>query len=132
MPGDPHSGSKVWKAPDREIGKPGENRRKVITYRDLQPPAAFHEREHRRNFRSRLWAADVDPVFSSLPQDAGAKTMAHFGHRIRSKSIGHICAGEIEHPHEGNPHSVRRDLSPFVSIPGPWRILALPYFHVRC
>jgi len=23
MPGDPHSGSKVWKAPDREIGKPG-------------------------------------------------------------------------------------------------------------
>ena len=26
MPGDPHSGSKVWKAPDREIGKPGENR----------------------------------------------------------------------------------------------------------
>jgi hypothetical protein len=23
MPGDPHSGSKVWKAADREIGKPG-------------------------------------------------------------------------------------------------------------
>jgi hypothetical protein len=22
MPGDPHSGSKVWKPPDREIGKP--------------------------------------------------------------------------------------------------------------
>jgi hypothetical protein len=21
--GDPHSGSKVWKAPDRKIGKPG-------------------------------------------------------------------------------------------------------------
>jgi len=28
MPADPHSGSKVWKAPDREIGKPGENREK--------------------------------------------------------------------------------------------------------
>jgi len=24
MPGDPHSGSKVWKAPDREISEPGE------------------------------------------------------------------------------------------------------------
>jgi hypothetical protein len=30
MPGDPHSGSKVWKAADREIGKPGENRGTVI------------------------------------------------------------------------------------------------------
>jgi hypothetical protein len=34
MPGDPPSGSKVWKAPDREIGKPGENRGKVIVHRD--------------------------------------------------------------------------------------------------
>jgi hypothetical protein len=25
MPGDPHSGSKVWKAQDREISNPGEN-----------------------------------------------------------------------------------------------------------
>jgi hypothetical protein len=31
MPGDPHSGSKVWKASDREIGKPGENRGKVLS-----------------------------------------------------------------------------------------------------
>ena len=62
MPGDPHSGSKVWKAPDREIGKPGENRGKVIAHRDLQPTAAFHDRENRRNLRSRLWAADVQPI----------------------------------------------------------------------
>jgi hypothetical protein len=41
MPGDPPGGSKVWKAPDREIGKPGENRGKVIAHRDLQP--AFPE-----------------------------------------------------------------------------------------
>jgi hypothetical protein len=66
MPGDPHSGSKVWKAPDREIGKPGENRGKVIAHRDLQPTAAFHERENRRNLRSRLWAADVQPILSSI------------------------------------------------------------------
>ena len=41
---DPHSGSKVWEAPDREIGKPGENRGKVIAHRDLQPTAAFNDR----------------------------------------------------------------------------------------
>src|SRR5271169_787620 len=29
MLGSPHSGSKVWKAPDREIGKPRENREQV-------------------------------------------------------------------------------------------------------
>ncbi len=65
MPGDPHSGSKVWKAPDREIGKPGENGGKVIAHRDLQPTAAFHDRENRRNLRSRLWAADVQPILST-------------------------------------------------------------------
>ena len=65
MPGDPHSGNKVWKALDREIGKPGENRGKVIAHRDLQPTAAFHDRENRCNLRSRLWAADVEPVFST-------------------------------------------------------------------
>ncbi len=62
MPGDPHSGSKIWKAADREISKPGENRGKVIAHRDLQPTAAFHEREYRRNLRSRFWAADVQPI----------------------------------------------------------------------
>jgi hypothetical protein len=36
MPGDRHSGSKVWKAPDREISEPRENRGKVIAHRDLQ------------------------------------------------------------------------------------------------
>jgi hypothetical protein len=66
MPRDPHRGSKVWKAPDREIGKPGENRGKVIAHRNLQPTAAFHDRENRCNLRSRLWAADVDPVLSSI------------------------------------------------------------------
>src|ERR1039458_5117918 len=65
MPGDPHSGSKVWKAPDREIGKPGKNRGEVIARGGLQPAAAFHDRENGRNLRSRLWAADVQPVFST-------------------------------------------------------------------
>ena len=65
MSGDPHSGSKVWKAPDREISKSGENRRKVVAHRDLQPTAAFHDRENCRNLRSRLWAADVQPILSA-------------------------------------------------------------------
>src|ERR1039458_2549324 len=65
MPGDPHSRSKVWKAPDREIGKPGENRGKVIAHRDFQPTATFHDRENRCNLRSRLWAADVQPILST-------------------------------------------------------------------
>jgi hypothetical protein len=65
MPSGPHSGGKVWEAPDREIGKSGENRRKVVARRDLQPAAAFNHRENRRNLRSRLWAADVQPILST-------------------------------------------------------------------
>jgi hypothetical protein len=62
MQGDPHSGSKVWKAPNREIGEPGENRGKAIAHRDVQPTAAFHDRENRRDLWSRLGAAYVYPV----------------------------------------------------------------------
>ena len=65
MPGDPRSGGKVWEAPDRKIGKPGENRGKVIAHRDLQPSAAFHDRENRRNFRPGQWTADVQLVLST-------------------------------------------------------------------
>jgi hypothetical protein len=35
MPGDPHCGSKVWEAPDREIAKPGDNCGKVVAHRDF-------------------------------------------------------------------------------------------------
>src|SRR5438034_6654071 len=65
LPGSPHCGSKVWKAPNREIGKPRENRGEVIAHRDLQPTAAFHDRENRCNLRSRLRAADVQPILST-------------------------------------------------------------------
>jgi len=66
MPGDPHSGSKVWKAPDREIGKPGENRGKVVAHRDFQSPAGFYNRENSRDLASRLWTADVQPVLTVM------------------------------------------------------------------
>ena len=62
MLGDPRSGSKVWEALDREIGKPGENRGQIVAHWEFQPAAAFHDRENRRNLRSRLWTADVYPV----------------------------------------------------------------------
>jgi hypothetical protein len=81
MLGDPRSGSKTWKAPDREIGKPGENRGKVIAHRDLQPTAVFHDRENRCNLRSRLGAANVDPV---LP------TQSHGTHGIFRKVIAQL------------------------------------------
>ena len=50
MPGNPHTGSKLWKAPDREIGKPGENPGKVIAHWDLQPTAAYklYDRRQRK------------------------------------------------------------------------------------
>src|SRR5580693_8446195 len=78
MPGDPHSGSKVWKALDREIGKPGENRGKVIAHREFQPAAAFHHRENRRNLGTRPWTADVYPVLA---------TQGHGTHGILRKVV---------------------------------------------
>jgi hypothetical protein len=65
MPGDPRSGSKAWEALDREIGKPGENRGKIVAHRNVQPTAAFHHRENRCNLRSCLWTTDVYPVLST-------------------------------------------------------------------
>ena len=62
MLGDPRSGSKVWEALDREIGKPGENRGQIVAHWEFQPAAAFHDRQNRRNLGSRLWTADVYPV----------------------------------------------------------------------
>ena len=73
MRGDPRSGSKVWEALDREIGKPGENRSQIVAHGEFQPAAAFHDRENRRNLRTRLWTADVDPVLS---------TQCHWAHGI--------------------------------------------------
>jgi hypothetical protein len=63
MSGNPPSGSKVREAPDREIGKSGENRRKVVAHRDFQPAAAFHDRQNRSNLRSCQWTADVQPNY---------------------------------------------------------------------
>src|SRR5208283_6041152 len=60
---------------------PGENRGKVIAHRDLQPTAAFHDRENCRNFRSRLWATDVQPILS---------TKSYRTHGIFSKVIAQL------------------------------------------
>ena len=62
MLGDPLSGSEVWEALDREIGKPWENRGQVVAHWEFQPAAAFHNRQNCRNLRSRPWTADVYPV----------------------------------------------------------------------
>src|SRR6267378_2437742 len=65
MPGDPRSWSEFRKAPDREIGKPGQNRGQIVAHGDFQPPAAFHDRENRRNLRSCQWTAYVYPVLAT-------------------------------------------------------------------
>jgi hypothetical protein len=54
MLGDPRSGSKVWEALDRKIGKPRGDRGQVVAHWEFQPPAAFHDRENRRNLGPRL------------------------------------------------------------------------------
>ncbi len=59
---DPRSGSKVWEALDRAMGEAGEKRGQVFAHGEFQPAAAFHDRQYRCNFRSRLWAADVQPI----------------------------------------------------------------------
>src|SRR5205823_1402961 len=59
---DPRRWSKFWKAPDRQIGKPGENGRKIVAQPNLQPAAAFHDRQNRCNLRSCQWTADVYPI----------------------------------------------------------------------
>ncbi len=57
MLGDPRSGSKVWEALDREIGKPGETRGQIVAHWEFQlapPHAAAHKLRHQLlNFRSR-------------------------------------------------------------------------------
>ena len=76
MLGDPHRGSKVWKAPDREIGKPRENRGEVIAHRDLQPTAAFHDRENRRDLWSRL-SEGYEVIDTQDPEQALGLALEH-------------------------------------------------------
>jgi hypothetical protein len=81
MQGDPCSWSEVWEALDREIGEPGKNRGEIVAHREFQPSAAFHDREDRRNLRSRMQTADVHPVLSS---------QSHSTHRIFRKVIAQL------------------------------------------
>ena len=63
---DPRSGRKLWEALDREVSKSGENRGEIVAHSELQPAAAFHDRENGRNLRSRLRASDVDPILAIM------------------------------------------------------------------
>jgi hypothetical protein len=65
-------------APDREVGKSGEDRCQVVAYGDSEPSAAFHDRENRRDLWPRLGATDVYPVLS---------TQSHGTHRILREVI---------------------------------------------
>ena len=69
-------GGKRCGSGDRQtLGEPW----KVIAHRELQPTAAFHDRENRCNLRSRLWAADVDPVLPTQSQPGTIPIRRHKG-----------------------------------------------------
>ena len=65
MLGDPGRWSKVWQALDRAISESGKNRSQIVAHWEFQSTAAFHHRKNRCDLRSRLRAADVDPVLSA-------------------------------------------------------------------
>ena len=44
--------------------KPWGNLSQIVPHREFQPAAAFHDRENRRDFGIRQWAADVYPSSS--------------------------------------------------------------------
>ena len=50
---------------DGEVVETGQHRGEVFADRDLHATATLYYREDRRNFRSGLGAADVDPVLSA-------------------------------------------------------------------
>src|SRR5580700_3983409 len=62
--GNPRSGSKVWEAPDREVGKSGENRGQIVAHPKFQPAAAF--REPRESLRPLAPPVDCRCVSSSF------------------------------------------------------------------
>ncbi len=78
MLGDPRSGRKLWEALDRAISESGKDRGQIVADTNFQPPAAFHDRENRRDLGSRLCTADVYPV---LP------TECHGTHRVLRQVI---------------------------------------------
>ncbi len=58
----PSSGSELWKALDREIGEPWQDRRQIVPHGKLHSAAAFYYGEDGCDLRSGLWAAHVNPV----------------------------------------------------------------------
>ena len=98
MLGDPRSGSKVWEALDRDIGKSGENRGQIVTHGDFQPSAAFHDRKNRRDLRSRVRTADVYPV---LP------AQGHWTHGIFREVIAQLKFRILQEAGELLPKSER-------------------------
>jgi hypothetical protein len=97
---DPRNGSKVWEAPDREIGESGKDRSQVVAHRNLQPSAAFHDRENRREAPGRV-------IFAQ--NSAAARRCVNFGHSITDRSASVVC--EPDSPGY-RPH------------PRHWRVLA--------
>ena len=101
MPGDPHSGSNDWEAPDREIGKPGENRGKVIAHLCFGDFLASKLHRHQTTGRGNGLTPSLPTQFlemaiqcaeaqtSTLAKLAAAYTAAHkLGHQLLNFRTG--------------------------------------------
>ena len=96
--GDPGSGSKVWEALDRAISESGKNRGQILAHWEFRSTAALHDRKDRRDLRSRLWAADVDPV---PPSDCD------WTHGVLRKIIAQLQFGIFQEPRQLLPQGKR-------------------------
>ena len=127
--------SKVWEALDREIGEPGKDCGQMVASGNPQPTTAFHNGKVRRDLRSRLWTADVDPVLACMEilimriggwktdhvfrrydivdnrdlADAMAKLAEHQART--TEDFAQLGRDEDVQSNENNSGSVRRDLS---------------------
>jgi len=70
MPGEPHSGSKLWDALDPKIGESGKDRGRIVAHRKFQSAAALHDRENRRNQDPHVGCRCVSSFFDPEPRDA--------------------------------------------------------------
>jgi hypothetical protein len=114
MSGDPRRWSKFRKAPDWEIGKPGESRGKIVAHRNFQPAAAFHDRQDRSNLRSCQWTADVYPILSSIEIFRYSK-LCSLPDYVQSASP--VVSPNMNSPHFERQAGVCRDTTEFADCP---------------
>ena len=96
--GSPVRESKFGQSLDWNRGHSWKNCRQVAPHRDLQPPAAFHHGENRRDLWPGLQAANVNPI--AAPH--GERT-----HRVLSQIVAQLQFGVFQEARELVPKGER-------------------------